>query len=149
MASSSSRLSRASADSLGQPDENALGASYVAEPIHVSVLDHFVDELCAVLPEPGERVVEVVDGEHDTQIAEGVHRGVPVIGDHGWREKSREFDPAVTVRHPHHGGLDALVAQSSDAPGPVSLDHRSPFEFEAQLGEERDSGIERFDHYAD
>ena len=50
---------------LGQPDENALGASDVAEPIHVFVLDHFVDELRAVLAEPGERIVEVVHGEHD------------------------------------------------------------------------------------
>ena len=67
---------------LGQPDENALGASDVAEPIHVFVLDYFVDELRAVVPEPGERVVEVVHGEHDTQVAQGVHRGVPVVGDY-------------------------------------------------------------------
>jgi hypothetical protein len=44
---------------LGQPDENALGAPGVAEPIHVFVLDHFVDELRAVSAEPGERIVEV------------------------------------------------------------------------------------------
>src|SRR3954453_17808115 len=106
----------ASADSLGQPDENALGASDVAEPIHVFVLDYFVDELCAVLPEPGERVVQVVYGEHDTQVAQSVHRGGPVIGDHGWGEKPRELDPAVAVRHPHHGALDTLIAQPSDAP---------------------------------
>ena len=105
-----------SADLLGQPDENALGASDVAEPIHVLVLDHFVDELRAVLAEPGERVVEVVHGEHDAEVAEGVHRGVPVIGDHRRREKSRELEPAVAVRRTHHGDLDALVAQSSDAP---------------------------------
>jgi hypothetical protein len=41
-----------SADLLGQPDQNALGASHVAEPIHVFVLDHFVDELRAVLAKP-------------------------------------------------------------------------------------------------
>ena len=70
----------------------------------------------AVLPEPGERIVEVVHGEHDTQIAQRVHRGVSVIGNHGRRKKAREFDPAVAVRHTHHGDLDALVAQSSDAP---------------------------------
>jgi hypothetical protein len=40
-------------DLLSQPDENALGASDVAEPIHVFVADHFVDELCAALAEPG------------------------------------------------------------------------------------------------
>ena len=44
----------------GQPDENALGASDVAEPIHVFVLNHLVDELRAVSAEPGERNVEVV-----------------------------------------------------------------------------------------
>src|SRR3954452_20320176 len=139
----------ASADSLGQPDQNALGASDVAEAIHVFVLHHFVDELRALLAEPGERIVEVVHGEHDTQITQSVHRGVPVIGDHRRREKAREFDPAVAVRRTHHRGLDALIAQSSDAPRPVSFDHGSPFEFEAQLGEKRDSGIKRFHHDAD
>src|SRR4051812_13723891 len=106
---------RASGDSLGQPDENALGASHVAEPVHVFVLDHLVDDLRTVLAEPGERVVEVVDGEHDAEVAEGVHRGVPVIGDRRRREEAREFDPAVAVRRTHHGDLDALVTQSSDA----------------------------------
>src|SRR5438067_5813026 len=103
-------------DLLGEPDENSLGASDVAEPIHVFVLDDFVDELRTVSAEPDQRIVEVVHGEHDTQVAQSVHWGVPVIGDHMRREKSREFDPAVAVRHTHHGDLDALVAQSSDAP---------------------------------
>src|SRR6266516_2349504 len=111
---------RASADLLGQPDENALGASDVAEPIHVFVLDHFVDELRAVSAEPGERIVEVVHREHDTQIAQSVHRGVPVIGDHRRREKSRELEPAVAVRRTHHRDLDALVAH------PVTRPDQSP-----------------------
>src|SRR6266571_3349788 len=106
----------ASADLLGQPDQNALGASDVAEPIDVLVLNHLVDELRAVLAEPGQRVVEVVHGEHDAEVAESVYRGVPVIGDRRRREKARELDPAVAVRRTHHGDLDALVAQSSDAP---------------------------------
>ena len=71
----------ASADLLGQPDEYALGASEGAEPIHVFVLDHFVDELRAALAEPGQRVVEVVDREHDAEVADGVYRRIPVIGD--------------------------------------------------------------------
>src|SRR5918994_5683830 len=107
---------RASADLLGQPNENALGASDVAEPIRVFVPNHFVDELRAMLPEPSQRLVEVVHGEHDTQVAQSVHRGVPVILGHSRREKSRELDPTVAVRHTHHGGLDALVAQSGNAP---------------------------------
>src|SRR5918996_6495609 len=86
---------RASADLFGQSDENALGASDVAEPIRVFVPNHFVDELRAMLPEPSERVVEVVHGEHDTQVAQSVHRGVAVILGHRWREKARELDPAV------------------------------------------------------
>jgi hypothetical protein len=57
---------------LGQSDEKSFGRADVAEPIHVFVLDDFVDELRAVLPEPGERLVEVVHREHDTQIAECV-----------------------------------------------------------------------------
>ena len=97
----------------------------------------------------GERVVEVVHGEHDTQVAERVHRGVPVIGDRRRRKKSRELEPAVAVRRPHHGDLDALVAQPSDAPGPLSFDHGSPLELEAQLGEKRDGDIERLHHDAD
>src|SRR6476620_5493442 len=99
----------ASADLFGQPDENALGASDVAEPIHVFVLDYFVDEPRAVPAEPGQRIVEVIHGEHDAEVAEGVYRGVPVICDRSRREKARELEPAVAVRHTHHGGLDALV----------------------------------------
>src|SRR6266550_3041053 len=106
----------ASADSLGQPDENALGASDVAEPIHVFVLHYLVDELRAVLAEPGQRIVEVVHGEHDAEVAESVDRSVPVIDNCGRREIAGKFDPAVAIRRTHHRDLDALVAQSSDAP---------------------------------
>ena len=50
---------------LGEPDENSFGAPDVAEPIRVFVLDHFADERCAASAEPGERIVDVVHGEHD------------------------------------------------------------------------------------
>jgi hypothetical protein len=72
------------ADLLGQPDEDPLRASDVAEPIHVFVLDHFVDELRAASAEPGEGIAEAVHGEHDTQVAQSVHRCLPVIGDDRW-----------------------------------------------------------------
>ena len=49
---------------LGEPDENSFGASDVAEAILVLVLDHFADELRAAFGEPGERIVDVVHGEH-------------------------------------------------------------------------------------
>jgi hypothetical protein len=35
-----------------------------------------------VVAEARERIVEVVNSEHDTQVAQRVHGGVPVIGDH-------------------------------------------------------------------
>jgi hypothetical protein len=57
---------------------------------------------------------------------------------HALREKSRELEPAVAVGRTHHRDLDALVAQSSDAPRPVSFDHGSSFDLEAELTKERD-----------
>ena len=50
---------------LGKPDENSFGAPDVAEPIRIFVLDHFADELRAAFAEPGERIVDVLHGEHD------------------------------------------------------------------------------------
>ena len=50
---------------LGEPDEQSFGSADVAEPICVFVLDHFADELRTTRAEPGERLVDVVDGEHD------------------------------------------------------------------------------------
>ena len=50
---------------LGEPDENPFGTPDVAEPIHVFILDHFADELRAAFAEPGERIVDVLYGEHN------------------------------------------------------------------------------------
>lgn len=84
-----------------------------------------------------------------TQVAEGVHRGAAVIGDHRRREKARQLQPAMTVRRAQHGDFDAHVAQARDAVGPVPRDGGTPLEFEAQFDEERNRGIEVFDHDAD
>jgi hypothetical protein len=109
--------SAASTELFGESDEKSLGSPDVAEPIHVLVLDHFAaDKLRAMLTEPDKRFIEVVHGEHDAQVAEGVHRGAPVISDHWRREKPRQLESAVTVRCAHHGDLDALARQSSDTP---------------------------------
>src|SRR3954462_1259981 len=106
--STSAHAYHALAELFGEPDEKSFGSADVAEPIRVFVLDHFADELRAALAEPGERVVEVVHGEHDAQVAESVHRGVPVIGDGGRREKSRELESALAVGRSHHRDFDAL-----------------------------------------
>src|ERR1700754_611347 len=123
-----------SSELLGEPDEQAFGPADVAEPIRLLILDHVTaDELRAVLAQPSERLVEVVDREHDAQVAQRVDGGVAVIGDHTRREKARELEPPVTVRRAHHGDLDALVAEAGDAPGPLPFHHASPFELEAEL----------------
>src|SRR2546422_9730447 len=134
---------------LGKPDENSFGAPDVAKPIRVFVLDHFADELRAAFAEPGERIVDVLHGEHDAQVTESVHRGTAVIGDPRRREESGHLEPAVTVRRTHHGNLDAHVAQSSDAICPVSFDWGAPLELEAEFGEELNGGVDVFYHDAD
>src|SRR3989475_3607479 len=134
---------------LGKPDENSFGAPDVAKPIRVFVLDHFADELSAAFAEPGERIVDVVHGEHDAQVTESVHRGAAVIGDHRRREESGDLEPAVTVRRTHHGNLYAHVAQSSDAICPVSFDWGAPLELEAKFGEEFNGGVDVFYHDSD
>src|SRR5438094_9848084 len=98
---------------LGEPDENSFGTPDVAEPIHVFILDHFADELRAAFAESGECIVDVLHGEHDAQVAESIHWGTAVIGDHRRREETGHLEPAMTVRRTHQGNLDAHVAQSS------------------------------------
>src|SRR5262249_62251321 len=73
------------------------------------------------------------------------HRGVPVIRKGGRREKPGELEPAVAVRRPHHGNLDALIAQSSDTSGPFSFDRGPSFEIEAELAKEIDRRCEVID----
>jgi hypothetical protein len=54
-----------SAEFSGEPNEKPLGPADVAGPLCVFVLDNFAaDKLRAVLSEPGERLVDVVHGEH-------------------------------------------------------------------------------------
>ena len=108
------------ADLLGEPDENALGASDVAEPIHVFVLDDFVDELRAVLAEPGQGFIEVVHGEHDAEVAEGVDRSVAVIGNRRRREKAREFDL------PWPSGIRIIAVSTRWSRSPVTRPDQSP-----------------------
>src|SRR4051812_17442013 len=103
-----------SAEFLGESDEKPFRPTDVAEPIRVFILDYFAYELRAARAEPFKRLVDVVHGEHDAEIAQRVDRGVPVICDDGRREEVRELEPAVAVRCAHHSNLDTLIAQSSD-----------------------------------
>ena len=58
-----------SAEFLGESDEEPFRPADIAEPIRVFILDYFADELRTVLAEPFEHVVDVVHGEHDTEVA--------------------------------------------------------------------------------
>src|SRR6266581_6707853 len=134
---------------LGEPDENSFRTPDVAKPIHVFILDHLANELRAAFAESGERIVDVLHGEHDAQVAESVHWGAAVIGDHRWRDETGHLEPAVTVRRTHQGNLDAHVAQSSDAICPISFDWGTPLELETKFGEELNGGVDVFYHDAD
>ena len=129
---------------LGEADEQAFGATNVAKPIRLLVPNHLADELRAAPAEPNKCVIDVVYREHRAQVAERVHRGVPVIGDHGRGEESRKLEPTVAVWSDQHGDLDVLRAQPRDASGPLSFDRGSPFESEAKLDEKRNDSIEGF-----
>ena len=72
-----------------------------------------------------------------------------MIRDHRRCEEARELEPAVAVWSAHHRDLDALVAQSSNAPCPLSFDHGTPLELEAELAKELDRRGEVVDDDAD
>ncbi len=54
-----------SAEFLGESDEKAFRPADVAEPIRVFIPDDLAYELRSALAEPLERLVDVVNGEHD------------------------------------------------------------------------------------
>ena len=58
-----------SAEFLGESDEKPFRPANVAEPIRVFILDYFAHELGAALAEPFKRLVDVVHGEHDAEVA--------------------------------------------------------------------------------
>ena len=64
----------ASADPLGQLDDDPLGAADVAEPIDVLVVLHLADELPAARSHAGDGGVDVVDRECDMRMP-GVFAG--------------------------------------------------------------------------
>ena len=122
-----------SAEFLGESDEKPFRPADVAEPIRVFILDYFAYEGRAALAKPYKRLVDVVHGEHDAEVAESVHRRVAVIRDGRRREEVGELETALAVRRAHHSDLNALIAQSGDTSCPFSFDRGPPFELEAEL----------------
>jgi hypothetical protein len=58
-----------SAEFLGESDEKPFRPTDVAEPIRVFILDYFAYEVRAARAEPFKRLVDVVHGEHDAEVA--------------------------------------------------------------------------------
>jgi hypothetical protein len=54
---------------LGESDEKPFRPADVAESIGVFILDDFAYELRAAIAEPFKRLVDVVDREHDAEVA--------------------------------------------------------------------------------
>src|SRR5215211_7574115 len=63
-----------SAELLGQPDDDALGATHEAEPVDVLVLRDLAHEFGTVAAQASDDVVDVVDHEHDAAHAQRVRR---------------------------------------------------------------------------
>jgi hypothetical protein len=75
-----------------------------------------------------EHAVDVIDGEHDAEVTEGIYRSIPMIGNHSRRKESRQLDPTVAVGRTQHGNFDALVVQPGDAPRPLAFYRGLPLE---------------------
>ena len=135
-----------SVEFLGESDEKPFRPTDVAESIRAFILDDFAYELRAARAEPFKRLIEVIHGEHDAEVAQSVDRSVPMICCDRRRDKAGQLEPAVTIRCAHHGDLDMLIAQSRDTSGPFPFDCRPPFEFEAKLTKEFNRPSEVFDN---
>lgn len=102
-------------DLLGEPDENPFGTPNVAEPIDILVIDDFIDHRRAVLAEPGEGVVEVLDGS-TTQVSHE-QASIPVEGDTGLR------GPPVGLP-PQEVKTSAVMTPAATAPDAINTGDR-------------------------
>jgi hypothetical protein len=58
-----------SVEFLGESDEKPFRPADVAEPIRVLIPDYVAHELCAALAKPCKRLVDIVHGEHNAEVA--------------------------------------------------------------------------------
>jgi IS30 family transposase len=101
---------------LSQSDQDFFGAADIAKPIDVLVLNHFANELRAAPAQPRERVVNVLHGEHHSQVAQSVHRGAAVVGSHGGYEETRQLKAAEGGRQDTQTVVHALVRHARKLP---------------------------------
>src|SRR5215218_5337967 len=139
-------LAAASAQLLGQSDNDALRATQEAESVDVLVLRDLADEFGTVAAQAGNDVVQVIDSEHDAAHAQRVGRRALRLGSDGRRPvELRQLNPAVAVRGPHHGDVGTDVVEPDGLVHPRPLHRRLAFQLHTQLGEERFGGLEVLD----
>src|SRR5215216_4153991 len=144
--SQKARYRNASAELLGQRDDEALRAADVTQPIRVLVLRQLADQFGAVGTQARDDVVEVIDGEHDAADPECVHRSV--LGprsDRCRRVELVQLDPSVAVRRAQQrdGSTDVLKADETIYRG--ALDERLALQLESEFEKEGLRGFEVVD----
>src|SRR5438034_5502225 len=111
---------------LGQRDDDARRASYVAESVLVLVLGHLADEFGAVGAQASDSVVDAFDCKHDAPEARRVRRCDRRFDlDQFWIVKLRQLKPPVPIWGPHHNDVDLNIFEPVDAVHPLSLDWRA------------------------
>ena len=116
------RRSTASAELLGERDDDALGAADVTEPILVLVLRQLANEFGAMGAQAGKDVLDAFDGEHGATYAQRVRGCVfRLSADRRGTVELHQLKPAVAVLGPHHGDFDADAVKPHDAVRPTSL----------------------------
>src|ERR1051325_8685075 len=119
----SSRAANDSEEFLGERDDDARGASHVAESVLVLVLDHLADEFGADGAQASDSVVNAFHCEHDASQAQRVRRCDRRLDlDQCWIAKLRQLEPPVPVRRPHHDDVDPDTFEPVDAVHPRALD---------------------------
>src|SRR5262245_46065147 len=136
--SSSAHTYHVLAELLGKPDNDALGAADVAEPIRVLVLHHFANQFGAVGAQARDDDVDVIDGEHDAADPKCVHRNVlGPSSDRFRRVELVQLDPSVAVpsAHQRESSTDVLKANETIYRG--ALDGRLTLQLHTKLEKER------------
>src|ERR1700687_2647498 len=146
----STKTVNASEEFLGQRDDDARGASHVAESVPVLVLGHLADEFGAVGAQASDSVVDAFDCKHDATETQRVRRCDRRFDlDQFWIAKLRQLKPPMPIRGPHHNDVDLDTFEPIDAVHPRALDRHLAFERHAERGEKIDSSREVVDDDAD
>jgi hypothetical protein len=91
----------------------------------------------------GKDVLDVFDGEHDATYAQRVRGYVfRLSADRRRNVGLHQLKPAVAVRGPHHGDVDADAVKPDDAVRPTSLDCRLALQLQTKFDKQSDSSCE-------